>query len=278
MLRDQFKKLLPAILFMAPGADLVDLQKYSLKSNQQSYTQWSLERATRTGVEAHQQILDFSQRALKEGATRQIMSDWQVLRLSLELNSADREVFTLLAERLRQNTELCRSLSLDPGLVLVLEQPEVLQDCQLKAQAIPSHLKNKISVRDLLVIDGKVFRSGDLPQKLMPGNYQWKIISDKYKDQSFQGTAANFADIPLANEPWVTGTCKSYTLDHPELNISLQSLIYFSDDCVAPGIAPERTLRDWASEHKPLLWGTGILAAIALSLQLKDKTLVFTKP
>jgi hypothetical protein len=278
MLRDSFKKFLPAILFMAPGADFSDLQKHSLTSNQHSYTQWSFEKAASSGVEAHQQILDFSQRALKEGATRQIMSDWQVLRMSFELNSADREVFALLAEKLQQNTELCRFVILDPGLVLLLEHPEIMQSCEQKAQALPSKLKNKVGLRELLMIDGKVFRSGDLPLKLMPGIYQWKIISDKYKDQSFQGSATNFAELPAPSEPWVSGTCKNYKLDHPDLSIQLQAMIYFSDDCVVPGIAPEKSLRDWAGDHKPLLWGAGILSFLALSYQLKDKTLVFTKP
>lgn len=290
MLRNCFLKLLMftsliglgnpahAFLFMATGADSLGFQKYALQSNQQTYTQWLQGKTTRNAFEAHTQILEFSQRALKDGATKQVLLDWNLLRLNIDLNPADREVLILLAEKLRQQKELCRYALLDADLLGLLENPNSTQSCPQKATPIPSSLKTQLGAKDLLVIDGKIFTYEHIPPKLMPGSYQWKIISDQYKDRDFQGSAYEFTKLRFSSENWVSGDCQNYKLNHQDFAVSVQAKIYFTDACVTPGLPPEKTFRDWAREHKTLLWGVGIVAAGLAAAQLKDKTLVFTKP
>jgi hypothetical protein len=41
---------------------------------------------------------------------------------------------------------------------------------------------------------------------------------------------------------------------------------------------PEKNFSTWTAEHKKLIWGLGILAAGITAFQLKDKTLVITRP
>lgn len=273
-----------ASVFLAPEADSTEYQNYLLRTHQQSFTKWSAEKISQRGVEAHVQVLEFSQRALKDGATKPLLQDWERLRLQLELNSTDREVLTLLAEKLNQTQELCRYILLDPDLLGILDNPEEAKECVHKGVPLPRSLKHQFeeptgrTAQDLLVVDGVVLEAEQLPERLISGPYRWRVISNEFKEQSFQGTAYDFSKKPLLREPWVNGNCQKHTLDHPDFSVSLQSKIYFNNQCVVPGLPPEKNFRDWTREHKALLWGLGFIAAGLAAFQLKDKTLVITKP
>jgi hypothetical protein len=267
-----------AILFQAPGARAEDFQKYVLQRNQQTYTQWVRDDLRKTNEEAHPQVIEFAHQALREGPSKQVLSDWAELRRSIDLNKSDREVLTLLAEKLHQPQELCRYLLLDSKLLNILETPDRVPSCLQKVSSPPQALATQLGVRDLLVVDGIVFTKNQLPQRLMAGVYQWRIVSDQYEDRRFVGTVEEFARQQLPSQSWISGDCKNYKLNHLDITVLLQSQIYFSDTCVNPGIPPERTFSSWASEHKAFLWGVGILAAGVAASQLKDKTLVITKP
>jgi hypothetical protein len=267
-----------AVLFQSSTADYEDFQKYALQRNQHTYTQWIRENETKSDVEAHPQILEFSQQALKEGLSKQVLSDWDLLRHSIDLNKADREVLTLLAEKLHHQKELCRYVLLNTKLVNILEDPNLVQSCQQKALPLPQAFYTQLQAGDLLAVDGNIFTKSQLPQKLIAGTYQWVIISDQYEDRRFVGTAEEFSKQKIYLQSWVSGGCKEYKLNHKDFNLLLQSQVYFNDTCVNPGIPPEKNFSSWASDHKGLLWGLGILATALTASQLRDKTLVITRP
>lgn len=273
-----FERTALAVLFSAPGADLKGFQKASVQKNQQTYTQWLLENRSQSDVEAHPQVLDFSERALQSGSTKQIMNEWEVLRQSLQLNSADREILFLLAEKLKLTAEVCRYALLEPKLAEILENPALVNGCEQKGQMLSLVFLQKLKSDDLLMIEGKVFSKEQIPAKLVPGTYQWKVISNTYEDYSFQSTLGDLAKQSLSLQPWVQGTCENYKLNYKEFSVLVQSQIYFSDSCVPAGIPPEKNLKTWAKEHKTLLWGIGIIAAGFAAYQLRDKTLVVTTP
>jgi hypothetical protein len=267
-----------AVLFLAPGAGSEEFQRYALEKNQQTYTQWVLQKSTNAEAEAHSQVLDFSQRAFQEKSSKQLLQDWNRLRQTLELNRSDREVLTLLAEKLHQTQELCRYIALEPDLTSLLEESQSTAACSRWTEAPPKSLADQLESNDLLVIDGKAFTKRQLPSRLAPGSYQWKILSDRYEDRRFTGTAEEFSRQQFFHQSWVSGHCGDYKLAVNDFSLQLQSQIYFSASCVNPGIPKEKTFGDWTSEHKTLLWGVGILAAGLAVGQLKDKTLVITRP
>lgn len=269
---------LHAALFLAPGADLVGFQKQALQTNQQTYTQWFRESVSLNGIEAHAQVLEFSQRALQTGSDKQILTEWELLRQSLDLNAADREVLFLLAEKLKITKELCRLALLDKNLIALLENPEIFRACPQKTQALsPSFLK-QIRPEDLVVIDGKVFGKEQIPEKLTPGSYQWRLISNSHEDFRFQASLSELSTQQIPRQPWVSGTCEDYKLNHKDFSVLAQAQIYFDQNCIVPGLRPEKTLQTWAQEHKTLMWGLAFIAAGFAAYQLKDKTLVMTKP
>jgi len=267
-----------AVLFQSPTAGSEEFQKYALEKNQQTYTQWVLRSSVDRDSEAHAQVLDFSQQALQEKSTKQLMQDWTRLRQSIELNRADREVLTLLAEKLKQSQELCRYLTLEPDLASLLENTEVQSSCTGFLQETPKSVLAHLEGDEVLLIDGKSFTRNQLPKNLVGGSYQWKIISDRYEDRKFTGTAGEFGLQKFFQQSWTSGSCKEYKIQSKDAAFLMQSQVYFSSDCVVPGIQPEKTFSNWASEHKRLLWGVSILAAGIVAAQLKDKTLVITKP
>ncbi len=267
-----------AVLFQSSMAASEEFHKYALQNNQQTYTQWFRDVIRNSTEEAHPQVLEFSQQALKEGPSKQVLSDWDLLRHSIDLNKPDREVFTLLAEKLSLKKELCRYILLDTELANILESPSILQNCPQRAQPLPQHLDEQLEPTDLLVVDGKIFTKSQLPQKLVEGTYHWEIISNRYEDRHFVGTAAEFVKQKFYLQAWVSGDCRDYKLNYKNLTAPPQFEVYFSKTCVNPGIPPEKTFSSWASEHKPLLWGLGILAAGLAVAPLKNKTLVVTSP
>lgn len=267
-----------AILFQAPSAGSEEFQRYALERNQQTYTQWALKAAVDNESEAHPQVLDFAQQALQAKPSKQLIQDWTRLRQSIELNRADREVLTLLAEKLKQPQELCRYLTIEPDLAALLENPETPHQCEKLLQSLPKNFSQQIQAEEILLIDGKAVTKNQLPVKLVAGSYQWKIISNRYEDRKFVGTPAEFASQKFFQQSWVSGNCKEYKIQNKDAAFLMQSQIYFNSGCVVSGIQPEKTLSSWASEHKTLLWGVGILAAGIMAAQLKDKTLVITKP
>lgn len=267
-----------AILFQAPGAGSEDFQKYALERNQQTYTHWILRKPVDSALEAHPQVIEFSQRALQEKSVKQRGLEWDRVRASIELNRMDREILTLLAEKLHLTQELCRYLLLEPEMTSLLENPQNAEACPRVAAPLPKNLPAQLETNDVLVIDGKAFTKNQVPSQLVAGFYQWKIISDRYEDRTFHGTAADFIKQKFQPQSWVSGNCQDYKFENKDFSLQLQAQIYFNADCVSPGIPKEKTLSDWASKHKTLLWGVGILAAGVAAAQLKDKTLVITKP
>lgn len=267
-----------AVLFRAPTAGSEDFQKYALKTNQQTYTQSILRNAAPAEAEVHPQVLEFSQRALKEKVSKQLMTDWNRLRQSIELNKADREMLTLLAENLQVRPELCRYLELEPEIIPLLNNPDSANNCQALAQPLPKTLPAQLEANDILLIDGKALAKHQIPTKLIPGNYQWRIISDRYEDRHFTGTPQEFAAQKFYQQSWISGDCKNYKMNVSDFSLLAQSNIYFGDLCIPPAIPPERTFADWAKEHKTLLWGAAALAGILAASQLRDKTLVITRP
>lgn len=267
-----------AIVFRDPSADFESFKKFTLQRNQQTYTHWVLEKASQSEIDAHPQVIAFSQRALSEGVNKQVLLDWDMLRQNIELNRSDREILVLLAEKVQQSTEVCRYVLLEPELEAILEAPERTKSCADKASALPSSLISSLTEGDILMVDGKAFRRDQLPRKLLPGSYQWRIISDRDQDRAFIGSAQELKDRLSPRQPWIQGTCDEYQLRHPDFSVLAQAEVFFSEGCVKPGIPPEKTFGHWAKEHKGLLWGLGILAAGVAASQLRDKTLVITKP
>lgn len=266
-------------VFLAPGADPEGFQKYLQQSRQVSYTQEYLETLRKAVPEAHAEVLDFSQKALKEGKTESLLGDWQTLRKHVDLNSADREVLALLAEKLQITKELCRYLLLDEDLLGLLEAPATkLQECGKEALPLPQALREQAVRRgELWLIDGKVFLPERLPKALIPGAYHWRLISNQNQDEVFWGSAYEFSKRGSGQTPWVQGSCQSYQWTHPDFTVSAQAMIYFNSSCVVPALPPERGVADWVREHPTLVWGLGVLSAGVLAFQLKDKTLVITK-
>ncbi|WP_413288891.1 hypothetical protein [Bdellovibrio sp. HCB337] len=267
-----------AVIFSAPGADSMGLQKMAVQRNQQTYTQWMLEKISQSGAEAHAQVLDFSERALQNSTNKQILTEWELLRQNLELNSADRELLLLLAEKLKLSQELCRYTLLDPTLESLLENPESIRGCAQKAQAISLNFLRKLKDEDLVVIEGKVFSKGQVPAKLWPGNYQWKVISNSYEDYSFQSSMVDLGQKVFTQKAWIEGSCENYKLNHKDFSVLVQAQVYFNEGCIVPGVPPEKNFKTWAKEHKTLLWGLGIVAAGFAAYQLRDKTVVITTP
>src|SRR5207253_4985154 len=233
-----------ALLFQAPSADPKEFAKYALQRNQQTYTQWVRENSMKDGVEAHSQVLEFSQQALSVGAGKQTLAGWEHLRQGLGLNRADREVLTLLAEKLHQQSELCRYLLLEPELAKILENPP--GNCAALAVATPKAVLERLNPRDLLSIDGVIFHKDQIPPGIVKGSYQWKVLSDQYQDKIFLGSTMDFAKQKFSAENWIEGTCADYKLRHQDFSVLVQSQIYFNESCVKPGIPPEKTLSSWA--------------------------------
>jgi len=267
-----------ALLFQAPSADSEAFQKYALTRNQQTYTQWVFKMSTEPAPEAHSQVLDFSQRALNEKSIQQRALEWDRLRNSISLNRLDREILTLLAAKLNLAQELCRYILLEPELVALLETPNNAANCQRQAIPLPKRLSAQLDTNDVLVIDGVAFTKNQIPSALVPGVYQWRIASDRSEDRIFTGTAEEFTKQKFLQQHWIHGNCANYQFQIKDLSLQLQSLLYFDETCVNPGIPKEKTIADWAREHKVLVWGVGLLAAAVAASQVKDKTLVITKP
>lgn len=268
-----------AFLFLAPTADSEEFKKFALSRNQQTYTQWTLREQARSEGEAQSQVLDFSQSALKEKISKQLTLDWQRLRQTLELNTSDRELLSLLAEKLNLPEELCRYLALEPNIANLLQKPESQSQCQTLLRPVPKALSDQLQADEALVIDGKAFTKSQLPGKLVPGSYRWKILSDRYEDRSFQGSVAEFAAYKFPPpQSWVRGSTKDYSIPAKDLNVLLQSQIYFNTTNVVPGLRPERKFSDWAAENKTLLWGVGLIVTGIAASQFRDKTLVITTP
>jgi hypothetical protein len=267
-----------AILFQAPSAGSEEFQRFALERNQQTYTHWVLQTSVDSAPEAHPQVLEFSQRALQERSAKQRALEWDRLRQSIELNRADREVLTLLAEKLNLAEESCRYLLLEPDLASLLQHSQSPESCERFAATTNKNLPAQLGTNDVLVIDGKAFTKNQIPSRLVAGIYQWKIISDRYEDRAFTGTATEFSAQKFFAQNWVSGSCKDYNFENKDFAILVQAQIYFGSECVNPGIPKEKTFSEWANDHKGLLWGVGIIATGIAAAQLKDKTLVITKP
>lgn len=268
----------PAVLFLAPTADVEDFLKLAIQRNQQTYTQWVQENAKQRGLEAHTQVIEFSQKALNSGSNELIQSDWLLLRQSIELNRADREVLVLLAEKLKLINEVCRYVLLEPDLSQLLEQTESLKSCKIKASGLPASFQAALHEGDILAIDGVFFSKSQLPTKLIEGTYQWRIISNRFQDRLFTGQAENFNTQQMPQRPWVRGNCEKYGFEHPDFSILTQAQVFFRSDCIQPGIPQKYSFNQWAEKNRSLLWGIGIIAAGIAASQLRDKTLVITKP
>jgi hypothetical protein len=274
-----FSQRASAILFMAPQASIEDFQKYVLLKNQQSYTQWYLEKSRHDESEAHPQVLEFSQKVLNENLplSKQILEEWDYLRSVMDLNKADREILFVLADKVHLQRELCRYALLEPNLIQKVEIPNLLESCQKKAATLPSSVLAQLDERDLLVIDGAVLKREQVPAKLVEGLYQWRIISDRFEDRGVIGTPVEFGEERFRNQHWVNGRCDDYKLNHKDFSVLAQSQIYFDDSCVVTALQPPKTFKTWAEDHKTLLWGLGILASGLVVYQLKDKELIITK-
>ncbi|MBS1971402.1 MAG: hypothetical protein JSU04_13925 [Bdellovibrionales bacterium] len=267
-----------AILFQAPGSNSEEFQNYALEKNQLTYAKWVETKLAIPAEEPHPQVLEFSQRALQEKSSKQLATDWERVRLNIELNRLDREVLLLLAEKLHVTQELCRYLLLEPDLESLLEKPVPASLCSSLAVAVPASLLAQVDAHGLIVIDGKGFSKSQLPSRLVSGSYQWRIISDRYEDRRFIGSAKDLATQKVPPQPWVSGDCQNYRAPNFDFSLQLQSQIYFSNTCIQPGIPKEKTFGDWASDHKAVLWVVGVVATGIAAAQLKDKTLVITKP
>lgn len=264
-----------AVVFSAPDANTESFQKFALAENQQTYTQRMQQKINDSSVEAHPQVLEFSRTALATASPKTLLKEWERLRQSIELNATDREILVLLAEKLNLKKEVCRYLLLDSGLKEILPNPDKFESCHRDPSL---HNLKPLADADILVIDGKAYTSSQLPKKILPGTYRWKMLSNKYEDRDFVGTVPEFAKKKFPKTPWVEGSEKNYKLRYEDLALSRQSQIFFSKEVQKPGIPPEKTFSTWASEHKILLWGVGIIAAGLAAQQLKDKTLIFTRP
>ncbi|MGZ3805715.1 MAG: hypothetical protein ACXVB4_15975 [Pseudobdellovibrionaceae bacterium] len=273
-----FSSTAVAVLFQAAEANSEEFQKYALRKNQQTYTQWTYENTIKKDIEAHSQVLEFSQHILKEGSLKQALSDWSLLLRSIDLNQADREIFSLLAEKLQWRKELCRYVLLDPELAPILESSSLVQKCQQQALPLPQFFLKQLLPEDSLVIDGKVFTPHFPPPRLMAGEYQWRIISNQQEDRRFVGTAEEFSKQKWTRQNWVKGDCKDYKFTPQDFTLLLQSQVYFNETCINPAVPPEKNFYNWSAEHKPLLWGVSILITGLIASQLKDKTLVLTRP
>jgi hypothetical protein len=260
-----------AMVFKTDTANSANFQKWVLQKNQSTYTSWYLAKINGDESEAHPQVAEFAQNLLRAPGkiNKRNFEDWAYLRNVIDLNHADREMLYLLAEKLDVTTEFCR---------YALLEREKISKCLERAAPLPNSLRNLLEPRDLLLIDGKAFRKDQLPKVLMPGSYQWKIISDQYQDRGYIGTAENMGAQKFRRQSWVTGQCADYKLHQEDFSILTQAQIYFEDACVVPGLPPVKSFQTWAEDHKGLLWTVGILVGGLALYQLKDKNLVVTRP
>ncbi|RYZ80964.1 MAG: hypothetical protein EOP06_24350, partial [Proteobacteria bacterium] len=199
-----------AMLFQGPQASTAAFQKFAVARNQPTYTQWFLERFRNDEREPHVQVSEMAQRVLQGLAklSKQDLQDWENVRSVIDLNEADREMLSLLAEQKEAPTERCR--------YRVLRSDRVSEGCQSRAVAVPAAITKKLGSRDLLVIDGVAFRADQIPRRLTPGAYRWRIISDQFQDVTFVGTASAFAQTRIAGQPWISGDCSNYELRHED--------------------------------------------------------------
>ncbi len=260
-----------AMVIQSGESDILEFSQYALQRNQQTYTQWYRDQAqVNSEKEPHPQVIDFSQRILSgpKIISKQAREDWQTLRKVIDLNQGDREVLTSLAEKMGINMEYCR--------YLLLSEQKKLKDCAHVAIPVPEAVFKQLQPTDLLVIDGQIFNFEQIPRHLVAGSYQWKIISDKYIDINFTGSASDFAKQTFHHESWVTGNCNSYKLNHSDFTVLSQSQIFFDKNCIQSGLAPEKTVRSWMKEHKKLTLALGLIIGGFAAYQLKDKTLILT--
>lgn len=264
-----------ALLFKTSEVSREQFQRTALEKNQKTYTEFSYDKWNDSGAEAHAQVQDFAHNLLGTTGTttkRQI-EDWNLLRATVSLNAADREILFLLAQKLNLRTEVCRHQLLKPPFS---KERFVVASCG--SQSIPHGVLRKIQRRDLLIIDGIAFRQDEIPKSLEKGSYQWRIISDEFQDLAFTGTAEHFARQNFTAKPWVAGGKSNYELHHDDLNIVANSQIVFKEAKVAPGLPAPRTLLNWAEDHKTALWTVGILLAGFAAYSLKDKNLIISNP
>lgn len=263
-----------AMVFQAPAAHDLDFSKYALQNNQQTYTQWRQEQANLNSVEPHAQVIDFAQRILSgpKDTSNQLREDWAVLRKTIDLNSADREVLMLLAEKIHFKTEYCRYYFLN----LQKNAETAAKDCARIAQPLSKALLKQLRPKDLLTIDGQTFNLEQIPKHLIPGSYQWTIVSNQYIDISFVGSAEEFAEQIFFREHWIEGSCDAYRFNYSNFTILSQAKIFFDKNCIQNGLGPEKTVRNWLNEHKKLVFAIGLIVGGLAVSHLKDKTLVIT--
>jgi len=263
-----------SMVFQSDGARDLDFAKYVLQKNQQTYTQWHHEQASTSNAEPHVQVIDFSQRVLSgpKNISKQLREDWETLRNTMDLNSADREVLMLLAEKVDFKTEYCRYYLMNSQD----NRDATARDCTSSSNPVPNAILKKLRPKDLLIIDGQIFNIEQIPKHLVPGSYQWKIISNQYIDISFIGSAEKFAQQNFRHERWVDGSCDSYKLNHTDFSVLSQAKIFFDEHCVQSGLRPEKTVQDWMKEHKKLVFAIGLVVGGLAAYQLRDKTLVIS--
>jgi hypothetical protein len=269
-----------AMVFQAPGASVEGFQRHLIQKNQQSYTQWFQQKSLSSPQDPHPKVLEFVQQALENEVPKPEASQnsWERLRTATELNAEDRELLVLLAEKRKNTLELCRGLLLAPRLQKNLESPNVGRSCQAVSEAMPATLLNLLASDDLLSIDGNLFRSEQVPKRIVPGVYRWKLLSNQFSDREYVGTASDFAKAAETANPWVEGTCQNAKLRHGDFEVLTQAKIYFTDECESPGIPLTRDFGTWASEHEKIFWAVGLFLVGAAAYQLRDKNLIVSSP
>lgn len=272
-----------AMVFSAPQVPEPEFQRYLLQKNQISYAQWVREQMSQSDLAPHEAVLLFAEQTLQE-IHPSVSATWEQVETDLELHAQDREAFQSLAEKVyaqnstdaKSQLAVCRYLILDRKLSDSESAAPQVQDCRSILQKW--RLGFTLEEDDLLLIDGVPFGKNDVPKALIPGKYHWRLISNRYQDQEWVGSLAEASAQQRQEKPWVHGSCDQSQLDHPDFSVLSQAQVYFSTECLRPGLQQEKAWGQWATDHKVLLWGLGILAVGAAAYQLRDKTLVFTQP
>lgn len=264
-----------AMLFSSSETPVEEFQKYVLQTNQVSYTQWVKEQAQQTGKSPHDAVVSFVEQTLQQPKQVDFIT-WDRLRADLEINPQDREILSSLASKLREEGSRDEKVLLEFCRYQVLSAESPSPECSSKLQKW--HLSFALADDDLLLIDGLPFNKSTLPSRLIPGKYHWRLISDRYQDQEWSGTLQDSGAQERISKPWIVGSCKDAQLTHPDFGVLSQAQMYLSKDCQESGLPHERTWGSWIEDHKVLCWGLGVLATGAAAYQLRDKTLVFTRP
>lgn len=139
-------------------------------------------------------------------------------------------------------------------------------------------LPSKLREYEGLILDGKPYHASTWDNlKISDSFYNWVFVSSKYKAISFRGTWKDLQKQQVSVDPFVQGTC-----DHPQAHAEIQNLesqMFYSANCIRPGLKPVVTEPSFYEKNKKSLWwAAGITLGLGLATSLQGKSIVIDKP